>query len=332
MGMMDEILRKAKANPQVVAFPEINEEKILKAAQECAAQGICKPMLVGKGEEIKAAVAQYGIDMTGISVFDTTDEAACEEVFNAYGAVNTEMSAKAIRRKAKDDMYVALMMLAIGKVDVMFAGMSHTTGEVIWGGQTIVGLKEGVTTVSSIGVSQIPGWNGSEGDLLIIGDSAVCVNPDPADLASIAVSACDTARDLLGWEPRCAMVSYSTDGSAESELVDKVRKGVEIARQMRPTYAIDGEFQLDAAIVPAVAAKKVKRESPVAGKANIIIWPDLNVGNIGVKLLQIFGHADAYGPVLQGFKKIVCDCSRSAPVSEIVGNVAIAGVRAQNNK
>ena len=211
----------------------------------------------------------------------------------------------------------------------MFAGMSHTTGEVIWAGQSIIGLKEGVTTVSSIGVAQIPGWNGSEGDLLIIGDSAVCVNPDPADLASIAVSACDTARELLGWEPRCAMVSYSTDGSAESELVDKVRKAVEIAKEMRPTYAIDGEFQLDAAIVPAVGAKKVKRESAVAGKANIVIWPDLNVGNIGVKLLQIFGKADAYGPVLQGFKKIVCDCSRSAPVSEIVGNVAISVVRAQ---
>ena len=163
MGMMDENLRKAKANPQVVAFPEINEEKILKAAQECAAQGICKPMLVGKAEEIKQAVAAYGIDMTGIQVFDTSDEAACEEVFNAYGQVNTEMSAKAIRRKAKDDMYVALMLQAVGKADVMFAGMSHTTGEVIWAGQSIIGLKEGVTTVSSIGVAQIPGWNGSEG-------------------------------------------------------------------------------------------------------------------------------------------------------------------------
>lgn len=329
MGMMDEILRKAKANPQVVAFPEINEEKILKAAQECAAQGICKPVLVGKADEIKQAVETYGIDMTGIQVFDTADEAACEEVFNAYGQVNPEMSAKAIRRKAKDDMYVALMLQAVGKADVMFAGMSHTTGEVIWAGQSIIGLKEGVTTVSSIGVAQIPGWNGSEGDLLIVGDSAVCVNPDPSDLASIAVSACDTARELLGWEPRCAMVSYSTDGSAESELVDKVRKAVEIAKEMRPNYAIDGEFQLDAAIVPAVGAKKVKRESAVAGKANIVIWPDLNVGNIGVKLLQIFGKADAYGPVLQGFKKIVCDCSRSAPVSEIVGNVAISVVRAQ---
>ena len=329
MGMMDEILRKAKANPRVVAFPEINEEKILKAAQECAAQGICKPVLVGKAAEIKQAVETYGIDMTGIQVFDTSDEAACEEVFNAYHEVNPEMSAKAIRRKAKDDMYVALMLQAVGKADVMFAGMSHTTGEVIWAGQSIIGLKEGVTTVSSIGVAQIPGWNGSEGDLLIIGDSAVCVNPDPADLASIAVSACDTARELLGWEPRCAMVSYSTDGSAESELVDKVRKAVELAKEMRPGYAIDGEFQLDAAIVPAVGAKKVKRESAVAGKANIVIWPDLNVGNIGVKLLQIFGHADAYGPVLQGFKKIVCDCSRSAPVSEIVGNVAISVVRAQ---
>ena len=329
MSMMDEILRKAQGDPKKVAFPEIDEEKILQAAQECAAKGICKPVLVGKADEIRRFVETYGIDMTGMEVFDTGDEAACEALFEAYQAYNGEMSVKAMRRKAKDALYVALMLQAVGQVDVTFAGMSHTTGEVIWAGQMMIGLQEGVTTVSSIGVAQIPGWNGSEGDLLIIGDSAVCVDPDPADLASIAVSACDTAKALLGWEPRCALVSYSTDGSAESELVDKVRKAVELAKQMRPEYAIDGEFQLDAAIVPAIGAKKVKRESAVAGKANIVIWPDLNVGNIGVKLLQIFGKADAYGPVLQGFKKVVCDCSRSAPVSEVVGNVAISVVRAQ---
>jgi len=329
MSMMNEIMAKAKANPKVVAFPEINEEKILQAAQQCAAEGICKPMLVGNAEEIQQYVAQYGIDMTGIEVFDTADEAACEALYEAYQSYNADMSVKSLRRKSKDAMYVALMLQATGKADVMFAGMSHTTGDVIWGAQQMIGLQDGVTTVSSIGVAQIPNWQGSEGDLLIIGDSAVCVNPDSADLASIAVSACDTAKALLGWEPRCALVSYSTDGSAESELVDKVRKAVEIAREMRPDYAIDGEFQLDAAIVPAVGAKKVKRESAVAGKANIVIWPDLNVGNIGVKLLQIFGGADAYGPILQGFKKIVCDCSRSAPISELVGNIAISVVRAQ---
>ncbi len=329
MNMMNEIMTKAKANPKIVAFPEVNEEKILQAAQLCAAEGICKPLLVGSAEEIKGYIAQYGIDASGMDIFDTSDEAACEALFEAYQSYSTEMSVKSLKRKAKDSMYTALMLQATGKADVMFAGMTHTTGDVLWAGQQMIGLAEGVTTVSSIGVAQIPGWEGSEGDLLVVGDCAVCVDPDASDLASIAVSACDTAKSLLGWEPRCALVSYSTDGSAESELVDKVRKAVEIARELRPDYAIDGEFQLDAAIVPAVGAKKVKRESAVAGKANILIWPDLNVGNIGVKMLQIFGKADAYGPILQGFKKIVCDCSRSAPVSELVGNIAISVVRAQ---
>ena len=128
------------------------------------------------------------------------------------------------------------------------------------------------------------------------------------------------------------MLSYSTDGSAESPLVEKVREALRIVKEKKPDLKIDGEFQLDAAINPAVAAKKVKRESAVAGKANIIIWPDINVGNIGVKLVQTFGRADAYGPLLQGFKKIVCDCSRGAPVSELVGNIAMAAVRAQKLK
>ena len=127
-------------------------------------------------------------------------------------------------------------------------------------------------------------------------------------------------------------MSFSTTGSAEHELIDKVKNAVQIANKMRPDYKIDGEFQLDAAISPAVAAKKVTRPSEVAGKANIIIWPDLNVGNIAVKLLQQFAHADVYGPILQGFKRVVCDCSRSAPISELVGNIAISAVRAQGGK
>ncbi len=329
MGMMNEILTRAKAAPGIVAFPEINEEKILQAARQCADDGICKPLLVGDAGEIRQNAASWSIDLNGMQIFDTTDETACEALYEAYQAYSTELSVKSLRRKSRDTMYVALMLQAVGQANVTFAGMSHTTGDVLWAAQQMIGLQEDVTTVSSIGVAQIPGWNGSEGDLLIIGDCAVCVNPDAADLASIAVSACDTARTLLGWAPRCALVSYSTDGSAESELVDKVRKAVEIARELRPDYAIDGEFQLDAAVVPAVGAKKVRRESAVAGRANILIWPDLNVGNIAVKLLQIFGKADAYGPLLQGYKKIVCDCSRSAPVSELVGNIAISVVRAQ---
>lgn len=329
MSVMEEILARAKAEPRVVAFPEIEEEKILQAAQQCAAEGICRPLLVGDAEQIRQNAERWGLSLEGMQIYDTADEAACEALCEAYQAYSAEMSLKSLRRKARDAMYVALMLQAVGRADVTFAGMSHTTGEVIWAAQQMIGLQEGVTTVSSIGLAQIPGWEGSEGDLLVIGDCAVCVNPDAADLASIAVSACDTARALLGWDPRCALISYSTDGSAESELVDKVRRAVELARELRPQYAIDGEFQLDAAIVPAVGAKKVHRGSAVAGRANILIWPDLNVGNAAVKLLQIFGGADAYGPLLQGFRRIVCDCSRSAPVSELVGNIAISVVRAQ---
>ena len=223
----------------------------------------------------------------------------------------------------------ALMMERIDDVDITFGGISCSTGDVIIGGQTIVGLADGIDTISSCGIFNIPGWEGSEGHLRGFGDAAVCVDPDPEQLASIAISAAETVQALMGWEPRVAMLSYSTDGSAESPMVDKVRAAVKVAQERRPDLAIDGEFQLDSAIVPAVAAKKVRRESPVAGKANVIICPDINVGNIGVKLVQNFAHADAYGPMLQGFKKIVCDCSRSAPVSELVGNVVMSCVRAQ---
>lgn len=332
MNIMEEIFDKAKLDPKVVAFPEVEEEKILLAAKECVEKGICKPILVGKKTVIDKCAKEYDIDLSGMEMFNTENEEELEKIFEDYGKINSEMSIKAMKRKSKDSLYVALMMEAIGEVDATFAGMSHTTGDVIWSGQMIIGLEKGVSTVSSIGIAEIPGYEGSEGNLLVIGDSAVCANPSVEDLASIAVSACDTTKAILGWDPRCALLSFSTTGSAENELVDKVREGVKLAQEMRPEYKIDGEFQLDAAISPKVAAKKVTRPSEVAGKANIIIWPDLNVGNIGVKLLQQFAHANAYGPVLQGFKKVVCDCSRSAPVSELVGNIAISVVRAQGEK
>ena len=163
----------------------------------------------------------------------------------------------------------------------------------------------------------------------ILGDSAVCVNPTPEELASIAIASSETVAALTGWDVRCALLSHSTDGSMDNELVDKVRAARDIANERRPDLKIDGEFQFDAAINPKVAAKKVHHDSEVAGRANLLIWPDINVGNIGVKIIQNLTGADAYGPMLQGFKKIVCDCSRSAPVSEIVGNVVMSCVRAQ---
>lgn len=331
MNIMTRIYEKARRQPQRVAFSECCEQKILAAVAECLEQRLIIPVLVGDPQKIKAAASEFGLGLDGATYFDTTDEAAVEKLINAYLDRNQALSAKALRRKTSaDPMFTAMLLLALDRVDCAFAGLVHTTGEVISAGSLIVGLKEGVVTPSSIGIFDIPGYEGPEGSLLAFGDSAVCTNPSAEELASIALSACSTVRELLDWEPRCALLSYSTDGSAESEMVDKVRSAVSIARALRPELKIDGEFQLDAAIVPAVAAKKVKRGSEVAGRANVIIWPDLNAGNIGVKLVQQFAGADAYGPLLQGFSKIVCDCSRSAPVSELVGNIAMAAVRAQH--
>ena len=330
MDIMESIYERAKARPMRVAFPEAEEEKIIQAARRCADEGVCVPVLVGNAEAICAAAEGYGVTLEGIDVVEAFDEEWLAALVDEYVPTQTLNSAKTMLRRArKDCMYTALMMQAVGRVDVTFAGLVHSTGDVIMAGQMVVGLAEGVSTISSVGIFDIPGYEGSEGQYLGFGDSAVCANPDAEQLASIAISCCDTVAALVGWDPRCALLSYSTDGSAEGELVEKVLEAKRIANERRPDLKIDGEFQFDSAVRPEVAAKKVRRESAVAGKANIIIWPDLNVGNVGVKLVQFFGHADAYGPMLQGFAKIVCDCSRSAPVSEIVGNVAMSCVRAQ---
>ncbi len=333
MSVLDKIYEKAKLNPQRVAFPEADNEKIMQAAYECGKDGYIIPILVGNVEQLKALCAERGYEESAFTFVDIEDEEYKNKLIAAYVAQPGRMlTEKSLNRRMKNPLYFATVMQAVDEADVTFAGIDNTTGDVILAGQMVVGMQPGIATISSIGLCDIPGFDGSEGTLLAIGDSAVCTNPDAEQLASIAISACDTVSSLLDWEPRCAIVCYSTKGSGSGELIDKVIEAARIANEQRPDLAIEGEFQLDAAIVPAVAAKKVKEESKVAGKANVVIWPDLNVGNIAVKLIQQFGKADAYGPMLQGFQKIVCDCSRGAPVSELKGNIVISAVRAAGIK
>lgn len=333
MSILEQLYEKAKRNPQKVVFPEAANEKMMQAAYETGRDGYIIPLLVGEAEKLKALAAERGYEESVFTFIDIAEESYKNELIAKYVALpDTRLKEKALGRRMQDPLYYAMVMQAVDEADVTFAGIDNTTGDVLLAGQMIIGLKPGIDTISSIGLCDIPGFEGSEGSLLAIGDSAVCTNPNPEQLASIAISACDTVAALLDWEPRCAMVCYSTLGSGQGELIDKVTEALKIANERRPDLAIDGEFQLDAAIVPAVAEKKVKRESKVAGKANVVIWPDLNVGNVSVKLIQQFGHADAYGPMLQGFNKVVCDCSRGAPVSEIKGNVVISAVRAAGAK
>ena len=329
-NLMNEIFAKAKANPKRVAFPEANNIKMLAAMQEVASQGYAETVVVGNIEEVKKLVKENNIDDSKFKYIDNLDEKYSNDVLQRYLKLpNIIFGEKSLLRRMKDPLNFALMMEAVGDVDVTFAGINSSTGEVIYAAQTLIGLEDNLDTISSIGIAEMPNYTFSYGsNIIAVGDCAVCTNPSASELASIAIAACDTMKAVTGYEPRCAMLSYSTCGSGSGELVDKVTSAIKIAKEKRPDLKIDGEFQLDSAIVPEVATKKVKKESEVAGKANILIFPDLNAGNIGVKLIQRFGGANAYGPLLQGFRKICCDCSRGAPISEMVGNIAISVVRA----
>ena len=330
MDLMQTLRGRAAARPMRVAFPEGDNDTMMRAVRQLADEGLAQCVLVGDASELARLAEERGISLDGIEVVDVTDEAAnaaCCERYLAHP--DCRYKPKGAAKRMTRPLERALIMQVLGDVDVMFAGIANATGDIILAGQTIVGLAEGVDTISSCGIAQVPGWNGGEDGLIGFGDSAVCVDPTPEELASIACASCDTVAALTGWDVRCALLSHSTDGSMDNALVDKVRAARDIANERRPDLKIDGEFQFDAAVRPNVAAKKVRRESAVAGRANLLIWPDINVGNIGVKIIQNLTGADAYGPMLQGFKKIVCDCSRSAPVSEIVGNVVMSCVRAQ---
>lgn len=329
MDILHTIYEKAKQAPKVVAFPEAENEKVMQAAYETTVDGYIRALLVGDVPHLKQLCEERGYDPEVFQFEAMGDASRIEELVTQYTSLpGTLLGPKGLTRRMADPLTYCLVLEALGVCDVTFAGIDYPTGDVILAGQTIVGLQEGISTISSIGIFDIPGYEGSEGQYLVFGDSAVCQNPTAEQLSDIAISACNTVRTLLDWEPRCALVSYSTLGSGTGELLDKVIEAAKIAREKRPDLAIEGEFQLDAAIDPEVAKKKVQTESRVAGRANIVIWPDLNVGNVGVKLVQQFAHADAYGPMLQGFRKVVCDCSRGAPVSELKGNIVISAVRA----
>ncbi|NLM14876.1 MAG: phosphate acetyltransferase, partial [Clostridiaceae bacterium] len=319
---------RARRTKRRMALPE-TDDRILQAARKAKDLGIIEPVLLGDPEELRERAAGLGINFDDIEIINYPDEALFQQVAEAYVAVKDDFSVKGIVRKMKDRVSAAMILLVAGRVDCVMAGISHSTAEVVLAGQMFVGTQPGINTISSMGVMDIPGWQGSEGHLLAFSDSAVNAEPDASELADIAITTADTMHRLFDWEPRVALLSFSTKGSTEHPQVDKVRSALEIARKRRPELKIDGEFQLDAAIIPEIAARKVKEPSDVAGKANIVIYPNLSAGNIGVKLVQIFGNANAYGPMLQGFAKSIGDFSRSAPIDEMIGNMAMVALNVE---
>ena len=322
------LIEKAKKKPKSIVFPESNNEKVILAAQRVASLGIAFPILIGKEDEISTLCKTLGVSIDAFHIIDHSDELILQDLINSFLNLSSDFSEKSLRRKFKHALNFSAALVRVGKADCLAAGIDHSTGEVLLASQSFIGLQDGIETISSLGVVDAPRFSGPEGNLLAIADCAVCQNPNASELADIACASADTMKRLLDWEPRVALICFSTDGSGQHEIIDKVVEAVRLANQRRPDLMIDGEFQFDAAIRPEIAAKKVKRESTVAGRANIVVFPDLNAGNIGVKLIQTFGEAMAHGPLLQGFNKPVTDFSRSAPVDEIVGNLIMLVVRA----
>ena len=329
MGAFEIIFERAKQNPRRVAFPENTNEKILQAINIAQERGFCIPYLIGDSAQIEEAAKAQNISLEGKIIVNTNEESYVDSVVERYQKNNPFFSTKALKRKARDPLYIALMMEAIGDVDCTFAGFTHTTAEVAFAGQSIIGMKPDVPFVTSVALFSVEGFHGGENGMIVLGDPAYKTHPDSEELATMAILACDTVKSILGWEPRCALLSYSTTGSGTGPHVDKVAQATKIANERRPDLIIDGELQLDTAIDMEIANKKMTRESQVAGKANILIFPNIEAGNIGVKLIQQFANADAIMPIAMGFKMPVQDCSRGSSVEEMVGDIAISCLQVQ---
>ncbi len=323
--LIEKLIEDAKGSPKRVALPECEADKTLLAARRVLDEGIGTPVLVSPTDVINETAERAGVSLEGMEIVDSADEAAADALAERYMACGTPrlVSAKGARRKIKNPMYYAMMMEELGDVDCTFCGHVNTTGDVLMAAQTIIGLSEGVDVPSILALVETPGFEGPEGSVICFTDCGLNPEPGAEELASIAIAAADGSAAMMGWEPRVGFLSFSTAGSGAGESVDRVTRAIEVAHERRPDLKIDGEFQLDAAIDPEVAAKKVKRESEVAGKANVLVFPDLNAANISVKLIQRFAHGAAYGHNLSGFKCPVADSSRGATVEEIVGDIAM---------
>lgn len=330
MELMKKIWEAAKLNKKKIVLPEGNEERTIAAAQKICNLGLAYPILIGDKEEILTKAKELDVDLSQVEIINPNESEDLQKYINAFyelrkaKGVTMEKAEKIVR----DPLYFATMMVKLDDADGMVSGAVHTTGDLLRPGLQIIKTAPGVSCVSSFFIMEVPNSPYGDNGLLFFADCAV--NPMPTEdmLASIAIATADNAKLLSKINPKVAMLSFSTMGSADHEVVDKVRNATIKARELRPDLEIDGELQLDAAIVPKVASQKAP-ESNVAGKANVLVFPDLQAGNIGYKLVQRFANAEAIGPVCQGFAKPINDLSRGCSSEDIVNVVALTAVQAQ---
>jgi len=332
LPIIDAIKNSARRNPKRIVLPESGEERILRAASQASAEGLAVPILLGDPKEIDEASGNLGIALKGVGVLNPPTSDALGGYVRTYCEIRGEkgVAESLATRILSKSLYYGAMMVRAGDADGMVVGAATLTASVIKAGHLIIGYQRDIATPSSFFIMDTGNEGVGEDGVIIYADAAVNPDPTPEQLADIAISSARSAKSLLGWEPRVAMLSFSTKGSASHPSIDEVVKATDIAKAKEPSLLIDGELQADAALKVEVARKKMKDPGAVAGRANVLIFPDLNSGNISYKLTQHVGGAKAYGPILQGFSKPLSDLSRGAKAEEITGIIAIVSVLAQS--
>ena len=330
MSMVDDIKKKAQSKLMTIVLPEGDEPRTVQAAKIIKDEGLAKPVLIGTREAVQKTAKETGTDITGIEVINPAESPKAKE----YAATLYELrKAKGLTEEdaaklVQDVMYYGIMMVKTGDADGLVSGAVHTTGDMLRPALQIIKTKPGIKVVSSSFLMDCPNKKLGHNGLLVYADCVVMPNPTADELAEIGISAADTAKRLCGLEePKVAFLSFSTKGSAKHELVTKVQQAVAKAHELAPDLCLDGEMQFDAALVPEIGASKAKG-SPVAGHANVLIFPDLQAGNIGYKITQRIGGAECFA-VLQGLAKPCNDLSRGCSVEDIVNTVAFTAVQAQ---
>jgi len=331
MSFIEEIKNRAKQDIKTIVLPEANDIRTLEATEMVLKEGFAKVILIGNEEEIFNLAKIKNLNLENVKIINPKTSPDYEEYVEKFYELRKEkgMTVEKAKELMLDTVYFGMMMVKLNKADGLVSGAAHSTSDTLRPALQILKTAPGTKLVSAFFVMCVPDCEYGENGTFVFADSGLNANPNAEELSEIAISSSKSFEQLVGKKSKVAMLSYSTYGSAKSEMIDKVVEATKLVKEKEPEIAVDGELQLDAAIVPEIAKSKAPG-STVAGNANTLIFPDLNTGNISYKLVQRLAKAEAYGPLCQGIARPVNDLSRGCSSKDIAGVVAITAVQAQN--